>query len=269
MATYDYHQQQSGPSPDQLFSFDDISPTSAFFADITYPSTASSNESNNNKNTNYRPTTGDPNYLTLPGSQPHAQYNSLNGMIDDGSLGSSFAQYLSRPPSLSPSSQPHQPSHSPSSASPSSNFSFSINGSSTGADEMLLNNSFSSSELDMLLFQNDSSFNTAGNEQKPGQPFFLPQQTGYQTMINGSSNGNAYGMNQDQTFNMLNMFDANGGGGGGNGMKVPQLVQAPSLPQTIQPQWMSQNMQQNGNGNQQMYSGMNGQLLYPPCGNSS
>lgn len=76
--------------------------------------------------------------------------------------------YLSRPPSLSPSSQsaqllqlPHSP-HS--SASPRSVFSTST------SDDMLLNNSFSTTELDQFFAQED-----LGATSKPNQSFYLPQ----------------------------------------------------------------------------------------------
>ena len=223
MATsFDFNQ-----SDDQLFSFEDVSPTSSYFTDPFGPSSSQPNQSQANQG-----------YLNVP----------TNTMADPADP---FVQYLSRPPSLSPSSQHLNPSsHSPSSASPSSNFSFSLNGSTSGTDEMLFNNSFSSSELDALFFQTDQK-----PQQKIDQPFFLPQQTVFPA-INGTDNGLS-GMSREDAMAMLNLLDANVLANNMNGgIKAPQLAQQ-SMPQTIRPQWMSQAQQHPG-----QYQ-VNGESSYP------
>ena len=145
---------------------------------------------------------------------------------DDASSGSGFPQglfanheqelglhpYLSRPPSLSPSSQTASlfpPSLSPpSSASPRSVHSLS------SQDDMLLGNSFSSSELDMLLFQTNVD---AGNKQ--GHPFFLGEQNAFNATPNFAS----------QDVDTLRLLDVVNTLGGNYGPTQPASL-APSTP---------------------------------------
>lgn len=126
-------------NPESLFDYDQasISPTNAFF-----PTDLFNFDQDNQR-------------LSISSSSDAQQYQP----------------YLSRPPSLSPASQSAQllhPPHSPhSSASPHSVFSAST------TDDLLLNNSFSSADLDQLLLQPDAQM--PETQAKPGQPFFFPQ----------------------------------------------------------------------------------------------
>ncbi|ORX35917.1 hypothetical protein BD324DRAFT_629535 [Kockovaella imperatae] len=247
--TYDY----TSASDDQLFTFEDVSPNSSSFLhnDMNY-STSPPTSNGQNANTFHHPA-----YLGVP---PSVLSSSGGGpTMNDFTHRQQqpFSGYLSRPPSLSPSSsQPLAPSsHSPSSASPSSNYSFNLNGSinGSGTDEMLFNNSFSSSDLDALFLGNTSAAAAGGNnhnhvndksadasqqQQKFNQPFFLPQTTAFPAINNNLSNDFG-GMTQEDAMTMLNLIDANGL----SGAKVTQPVQVPSLPQTIRPQWMNQSAQ--------------------------
>lgn len=183
---------------EDFFSFDDplVSPTNALFPDLSTQYDASN--------------------LNMHGGMDMYQQQG----------GASLQPYPASIPSLSPASQAAShnthgsSSHSPrSTASPSSTFSLS------GADDLLLGNSFSSSELDMFLAQNF--------EQKPTQqqPLFLPTaQPAY----------------QQPTFTAQQMLALLGQA------QQPQMQQVtPAMPfqpqtsmSTMAPQWMQQSYQQ-------------------------
>jgi hypothetical protein len=148
-----------------------VSPTTALFPDISNNPSASSL------------------YQAL------AQQQQQGLTVPEGYTSGSLHPYLSRPPSLSPSSQSAQLYNSTSNystsnqglsphslSSPNSTFSYSDPG--ANFDEMMLNNSYSSTDLDALLFQADILPPTSKDGQSQQQAFFLPQ-------------GNNFGQGQD------------------------------------------------------------------------
>lgn len=139
-----------------------VSPTTALFPDISNNPSASSL------------------YQAL------AQQQQQGLTVPEGYTSGSLHPYLSRPPSLSPSSQSAQLYNSTSNystsnqglsphslSSPNSTFSYSDPG--ANFDEMMLNNSYSSTDLDALLFQADILPPTSKDGQSQQQAFFLPQ----------------------------------------------------------------------------------------------
>ncbi len=165
---------------DNEFYYDDsslISPTSALFPpELTEPYMDSNSHLTvpNNHHPSRSINTSSHHTSTQQGGQGVIDYSQLQ------QLQNQQQQYISRVPSLSPSSSGNHTlshTHSPhSSASPSSNFS-----SGNNTDDFLLSNSFSSNEIDMLLFQNDfqsdyqlPNNNNTQSQTKPGQSLFIP-----------------------------------------------------------------------------------------------
>jgi len=150
-----------------------------------------------------------PNMFDIP--LDHMQQRSSFSASSDGHQ---MHSYLSRPPSLSPSSQSahllHLP-HSPrSSASPRSVFSTST------TDDMLLMNSFSSTELDQFFGQADLTTAT-----KPDQSFYMPS--------------NNFGTDFQHNFALFNMVNQ----ATEQSMKVQPSVnpQATFSPHILEEQW--------------------------------
>ncbi len=243
-----YNTQPSAPSQEDTVYYEEtISPVNAMFL----PEMSG-------------PYVDNPHLLHIPQNVTNHR-QSISPSTDVQSM--SFQQsYPSRPPSLSPSSQsmfPLQPAQqSPhSSASPSSNYSISA------TDDFLLANSFSSNELDMLLFQNSDYQVQPG---KQGHSLFLPQN---RAMHSSDGNGTIYyppnsaggqtNLSRDDTFDMLNLVDASPAGNqrrfsvvSTESYLMPKMEytntanMASVQPSTYQPQqsfqppWMGQQVQQ-------------------------